>query len=289
MEQMVTGTSMKYIVSVLMRYRYAVMVIMMISMPAFLLTSHGRLPDEKSFLSLLGYLGMIALVEFNDPGPHRGKSYLFMAMIPLITLALISMVSLLFIRSDIVQHGSSVASLLLLWMASAALLCISTLHTAWIDRPRVRSLYVRATVIALGIASTLFALVLAVILLPWFVNLAFFLLVPLLVWELISFRPIIHPVYRFLVVMSLVLLVAISIGGWRWLELMDDGLNRFTGEDRLAAQEFLEAAYPLCDDNPAAVSVRYRVLKDSEGSFYLQGYTWWRFRVDNLADGGFCN
>ena len=280
---------MKIIVSVLMRYRYAVMVIMMISMPALMLTSHEELPGEKSFLPLVGWLGMIALVEFNDPGPHRRKTYLFLAMIPMIMFALISMVSLLFIRSDTLQHGTSVATLLLLWMTSAALLCISTLHTAWIDRPRVRSLYVRAVVIAVGIASTLFALILAVILLPWFVNLAFFLLFPLLVWELISFKPIIHPVYRFLVVMSLVLLVAISIGGWRWLGLMDDGLDRFTGEDRLAAQEFLETAYPLCDDNPAAVSVRYQVLKDSEGSFYLQGYTWWRFRVDNLVDGGFCN
>ena len=280
---------MKYVVSVLMRYRYAVMVIMMISMPALMLTSHGGLPGEKSFLPLVGWLGMIALVEFNDPGPHRGKSYLFLAMIPLIIFALISMVSLLFIRSDTLQHGTSVATLLLLWIASAALLCISTLHTAWIDRPRVRSLYARAVVIALGIAAALFALVLAVILLPWFVNLALFLLFPLLVWELMSFKPIIHPVYRFLVVMGLVLLVAISIGGWRWLGSMDDGLNRFTGEDRLAAQEFLETAYPLCDDNPAAVSVRYQVLKDSEGSFRLQGYTWWRFRVDNLVDGGFCN
>ena len=277
---------MKCIISVLMRHRYVVMTIMIISMPVLMLTSYGGLPGENSFLPLLGYLGMIALVEFNDPGPHRRKSYLFLAMIPLVMFACFGLGTLVIVPPDALQKPSSVASLMVLWLLSIVSIGAVGLCTTWIDRVRTRPLYVRVTGVSVGAATALFALVVGAILLPWFVTVLLLLLSFLLmVGELMSFKPIIHPSYRFLVVMGLVLLVAISIGGWRWLGLMSNGVDRFTGEERSAAQEFLDMAYSLCHDNPSTLAFRYRVLKDDRGRFYVQGYTWWRFSIGEPVSG----
>lgn len=240
-----------YFISILMKYRYAVMVIMMILIPVLLFADRG-LPGGNSFLPLLGWLGMIMLVEFNDPGPHRGKSYLFLIVMPLIIFACFGLATLVIIPPDALQNSVSITSLAVLWLLSTVVISAFGLHTAWIDRTRTHNLYARIAVFSLGIATALFAVVVGMILLPSFVLVLllplFLLLFLLLVTELMSFSPMIHPVYRFLVVISLVLLVTISIGGWRWLGLMGDGVDGFTGEERLVAQEFLGRAYTWCDD-----------------------------------------
>lgn len=234
---------------------------------------------------------MITLVEFNDPGPHRGKSYLFLVVIPLVTFACFGMATLVTVPPDALQNSVSIASLTVSWLLSAVLVGAFGLHTAWIDKTRIHTLYARVAVIALGIATALFALVVGMILLHWLVVVLllplFLLLFLLLVTELMTFSTMIHPSYRFLVIISLVLLVTISIGGWRWLGSMSNGVDRFTGEERSVAQEFLDRAYLYCDDNPSILSFRYRVFND-DGRFYVRGYTWWRFPIGEPADTRKC-
>ena len=282
---------MKYIISILMKYRYTIIVIM-ISLMLVLMFADRTLPGRHSFLALLGYLGMITLVEFNDPGPHRGKSYLFLVVIPLVMFACFGMATLVTVPPDALQNSVSIASLIVLWLLSIVLIGTFGLHTAWIDRTRTHTLYTRVAVIALGIATALFALVVGMILLHWLVVVLllplFLLLFLLLMTELMTFSPRIHPSYRFIVIISLVLLVTISIGGWRWLGSMSNGIDGFTGEERSVAQEFLDRAYRWCDDNPSLLSFRYRLFKDSNGRFYVRGYTWWRFPIGEPADTRKC-
>ena len=278
---------MKYIISILMRYRYVVMLIMMILVPV-LMVAIRTLVGSNSFLALLGWIGMITLVEFNDPGPHRRKSYLFLVVIPLVMFACFGMATLVTIPPDALQNSVSIASLIVLWLLSIVLIGTFGLHTAWIDRTRTHTLYARVAVIALGIATALFALVVGMILLPWFAVVLLAPLFLLLVTELMTFSPVIPPLYRFLVIISIVLLATISIGGWMWLGLMSNGVDRFTGEERSVAQEFLDRAYRWCDDNPSLLSFRYRVFNDSNGRFYVRGYTWWRFPIGEPADTRKC-
>ena len=280
-------SEVKYIISILMRYRYVVMLIMMILVPVLMVATR-TLVGSNSFLALLGWIGMITLVEFNDPGPHRRKSYLFLVVIPLVMFACFGMATLVTIPPDALQNSVSIASLIVLWLLSIVLIGTFGLHTAWIDRTRTHTLYARVAVIALGIATALFALVVGMILLPWFAVVLLAPLFLLLVTELMTFSPVIPPLYRFLVIISIVLLATISIGGWMWLGLMSNGVDRFTGEERSVAQEFLDRAYRWCDDNPSLLSFRYRVFNDSNGRFYVGGYTWWRFRIGEPADTRKC-
>ena len=85
--------------------------------------------------------------------------------------------------------------------------------------------------------------------------------------------------HQHLLVGGLVLWVTITVGGWGWLGVMNNGLDRFAGAERSAASSALSNAYSFCDA-PFSLT-RYRVIGGGSGNPYVvRGYTWWRIPID---------
>ena len=80
-----------------------------------------------------------------------------------------------------------------------------------------------------------------------------------------------HP-YRNIAVAVIASWAMITVGGWVRFETVGNGLDAFTGQERTAAKEALDAAY--CDD-ASYEPARFQVLKDDNGRFRVLGYTWW--------------
>lgn len=154
------------------------------------------------------------------------------------------------------------------------------LRTIFASKPRTFKLYMlvilSAVMIssALGIAAlgiTLVFVALIILLIP-----VILVIFPIGVTVLISM--IRHP-HQHLVVGGLVLWVLITIGGWGWLGVMNNGLDRFAGAERSAASSALSNAYSFCDA-PFSLT-RYRVIGGGNGNPYVvRGYTWWRIPID---------
>lgn len=82
-----------------------------------------------------------------------------------------------------------------------------------------------------------------------------------------------HP-YRNVVASTIALCAMTAVIGWYWADRLPNGLDAFTGQERIAAKDALSEAY--CDDafdNPSYL----RVVKDESGEFRVLGYTWWGF------------
>ena len=62
----------------------------------------------------------------------------------------------------------------------------------------------------------------------------------------------------------------IIVVGWYWYWTMDNGLDAFSGEDRVFAERALSRA--SC---PGSAENR-RVFEGDDGDFLVHGYTWWR-------------
>ena len=77
-----------------------------------------------------------------------------------------------------------------------------------------------------------------------------------------------------IVVGMLALSATITIAGWVWVATIDDGLDTFVGQERVAAEDALREAH--CDD-AVSYPASTRVVKDDSGEFRVLGYTWWGF------------
>lgn len=87
---------------------------------------------------------------------------------------------------------------------------------------------------------------------------------------------------RILVVLGL--WSVIMVGGWVYAATLDDGLDTFIGQERVAAEEALQKS--RCNDigigmYPGMV----RVVKDDSGVFRVLGYTWWRLPTNSPSCG----
>ena len=76
----------------------------------------------------------------------------------------------------------------------------------------------------------------------------------------------------------------IMVGGWVYAVTLDDGLDTFMGQERIAAEEALQDS--RCNDigigmYPGMV----RVVKDDSGVFRVLGYTWWRLPTNSPSCG----
>lgn len=80
--------------------------------------------------------------------------------------------------------------------------------------------------------------------------------------------------YRYIILAVLGLWSVIMIGGWIRVAQIDDGLDTFIGQERVAAEEALRES--RCNDIGIGMyPSKVRVVKDESGEFRVLGYTWW--------------
>ena len=76
----------------------------------------------------------------------------------------------------------------------------------------------------------------------------------------------------------------IIVGGWIYATRLDDGLDTFMGQERIAAEEALQKS--RCNDIGIGMyPAKVRVVKDDSGVFRVLGYTWWRLPTNSPSCG----
>ena len=80
--------------------------------------------------------------------------------------------------------------------------------------------------------------------------------------------------YQYIVLVVLGLWSVIMIGGWVRVAQIDDGLDTFAGQERVAAEKALRES--RCNDIGIGMyPSKVRVVKNESGEFRVLGYTWW--------------
>ena len=234
-------------------------------------------------LFLIFLTGTALLVWTLVPGNRRAKVYLIFVVFPLasLTSAALTLTSFLIlppwpvnlelnlrpgIIAAAIEIGSGLLTIVVLSFFAAAI----ALRTFLAKKAKTPLLYATVVLIALGIPTALIFLMApgAVILAPGFLM----VLSPMLGTVLIGTLE--YPVQH-IVVGMLVPVMIIVIGGWARMGMIDDGLDAFTAQERVEAEQALR----LTDcfggyDKPFPPPVR-RVVKGDGGEFRVLGYTWW--------------
>ena len=174
------------------------------------------------------------------------------------------------LEPEIVAAAIDIGSGLLTIAALSSLAAAMALRTFLAKKAKTPLLYVTVALIPLGISTALIFLMSpgAVILAPGFL----IVLSPMLGTVLIGTLE--YPVQH-IVVGTLVLIMVIIVGGWVRVEMIDDGLDAFTGQERAEAGRALrlEGCFVgLGQPSPPPV---LRVVKVDGGEFRVLGYTWW--------------
>ena len=143
-------------------------------------------------------------------------------------------------------------------------------------------LYVTVALIPLGISTALIFLMSpgAVILAPGFL----IVLSPMLGTVLIGTLE--HPIQH-IVVGMLVPVMIIVIGGWARMGMIDDGLDAFTGQERVEAEHALRLRGCFGGDGRPSPPLVLRVVKGDGGEFRVLGYTWWGLPSNERSCGAY--
>lgn len=231
------------------------------------------------------------------PGVRTSKVYLIFVVFPLALLTSIALTwtSILLIpppwpvnlelnlQPGIVAAAVEIGSGLLTIAGLSFFAAAIALRTFLAKKARTPLLYATVALIALGIPTALIFMMDpgSIIFAPGFL----IVLSPMLGTVLIGTLE--YPVQH-IIVGALVLVMIIVIGGWVRMRMIDDGLDAFTGQERVEAEQALRLegcfgggwAGPL---PPPAV----RVVKGDDGEFRVLGYTWWGFPSDARSCGAY--
>ncbi len=218
---------------------------------------------------------------------YSAKMYSILVVFPLITVSWLWLY-LLLLLGPFEYVGWLVA--ISYTLAMPLMLGMIALRTILVDRPRTRFLYIVVTMFALGASVVAIALPtvwildsstitirwINIIVAPIFTSLhGAVVILAIIVVATIPVPALVgtmrHP-YRNIVVSALGLWSVIIFMGWYWVWTMDDGLDAFTGEERVAAERLLREANCAGHSNP-----EYRVVKNDRGRLVAELRTWWRF------------
>ena len=245
--------------------------------------ANGTLAPVLIFLGwplfLIFLIGTALLVWTLVPRSRRAKAYLIFVVFPLasMTSAALFLTSIstfppwpVNLEPEIVAAAIYIGSGLLTIASLSFLATAIALRTFLAKKAKTPLLYVTVALIPLGISTALIFLMGpgAVILAPGFL----IVLSPMLGTVLIGTLE--YPVQH-IVVGTLVLIMVIIVGGWIRVEMIDDGLDAFTGQERAEAERALrlEGCFVgLGQPSPPPV---LRVVKGDGGEFRVLGYTWW--------------
>ena len=209
------------------------------------------------------------------PGVRGSKAYLIFVVFPLASLvsaALFLTFIFIAISADpdrVVNERLMVIGSGLLTIAVVSSLGASVaLRTVLAKRDRTPLLYITVALTALAISTVLLFLMypLAVTFSAGYI----IVLSPMLGTVLIGTLG--YPGQQ-IVVGMLVLAALILVGGWARLGMIGDGLDAFTGQERVRAEDAMRLQG--CPYSLRHGAAALRVVKDDGGEFRVLGYTWW--------------
>ena len=219
--------------------------------------------------SLLVVVGMASMIAIGARVERTPIGYSLVVIFPLLLFAWIGLSSMFLTATPSLQYWFIAVFFLLMAIALIASLAL------WLKTTETLPNLLLSYFLVFGVGLTL---------LGSFVlsssNFGLFLLLPAApLLLLLSLRvttllnQIGHP-YRNVVASTIALCAMTAVIGWYWADRLPNGLDAFTGQERIAAKDALSEAY--CDDafdNPSYL----RVVKDESGEFRVLGYTWWGF------------
>ena len=231
------------------------------------------------------------------PGVRASKVYLIFVVFPLawLTSAALTWTSILLLtplpwpvnlelnlQSGIIAAAIDIGSGLLTIAALSSLAAAMALRTVLAKKSKTPLLYVTVVLIPLGISTALIFLMSpgAVTLAPGFL----IVLSPTLGTVLIGTLE--YPVQH-IVVGMLVLVMIIVIGGWVRMGMIDDGLDAFTGQERVEAEHALRLRGCFGGDGRPLPPPVLRVVKGDGGEFRVLGYTWWGLPSNERSCGAY--
>ncbi len=274
-----------------MKYAYRILATsLLVILAAIGLALVFRITNESSFILIfmlnpLMWLGASGLVGAIAPPNNSAKSYLILVVLPLFAAASVG-----FLSAGLIAWIFWPVALLSCWLGVSLLIGIVAFRTVLSAKPRTPKLYIVVALCALvipwvGLALFYAGLIFAGLIFPsTSVSLGFVVVLVFLtllaagaVFKLLAILigTIRYP-YRNIVVSGLWLWVMIVGIGWYWVETMENGVDAFTGEERVAADQALYRYRTHCGNR---VSPGYRVVKDDNGRFIVKYYTWWRIPI----------
>ena len=244
---------------------------------------------------LIFLTGTALLVWTLVPGNRRAKAYLIFVVFPLASLTSVALTLTSFLilppwpvnlelnlRPGIIAAAGDIGSGLLTIAGLSFLAAAIALRTFLAKKAKTPLLYSTVVLIALGIPTALIFLMApgAVILAPGFL----IVLSPMLGTVLIGTLE--YPVQH-IAVGTLVLVMVIIVGGWVRVEMIDDGLDAFTGQERVEAQQALRLEGCFVGRGQPLSPPVFRVVKGDGGEFRVLGYTWWGFPSNVWSCGAY--
>ena len=239
---------------------------------------------QMEAVDFLFWLAGSALIALTTISVRLTRSYAALVIYPLMTLALIFLLSLQnipFMFNPIERIGEDNANLILMLViaeiAGALLLVLplltafSLLRTVFVQRRRNLWMYIQIALLSLAFTATMLVLAALTVVIalvhPWWV-MGTVLAVPLTVLLCTIRRRL-----RVIVVTATGLWVLTVIMGWYWTTAISDGLDQLESRDRTAAGRMLREG---CDASFNREALR--VVRDDEG-LRLQHYILWRLPV----------
>ena len=236
-----------------------------------------NLPVQYFLLVVVGLASMVAIVGRGDRTP---VGYSLVVVFPLLLSAWVGLSSMFYPATYGPQYWLIAAFFFLMASALIASLIL------WLKTGDMSPNLVFSGLIVFGLVLTVLGsfvlsdigIVLYLMLLP-----AAPLLLLLSLWVTALLNQIGHP-YRNIVASTIALCAVTAVTGWYWVDRIPNGLDTFTGQERVAAEDALYEAH--CDDAPSYPAAR-RVVKNDSGEFRVLGYTWWGFpsRAPSCVDG----
>ena len=168
------------------------------------------------------------------------------------------------------SYGLSPVSLFVVLSISLTL-GVLLLRTMLVNKPRTTMKYVVVALTAFTYAIAVGLVLLSLVVVGLVFPVVAILLVAILssVFGTMAIRTMRRPI-RNVTVAGIGMAGMIIVVGWYWYWTMDNGLDAFSGEDRVSAERALfRASCPGSAENRL-------VFEGDDGDFLVHGYTWWR-------------
>ena len=168
------------------------------------------------------------------------------------------------------SYGLSPVSLFVVLSISMTL-GVLLLRTMLVNKPRTTMKYVVVALTTFTYAIAVGLVLLSLVVVGLGFPVVAILLVAILssVFGTMAIRTMRRPI-RNVTVAGIGMAGMIIVVGWYWYWTMDNGIDAFSGEERVSAERALSRA--SC---PGSAQNRL-VFKDDDGEFLVSGYTWWR-------------
>lgn len=210
---------------------------------------------------------MILLLGFLILNRSIGKPYSFVVIFPPFLIAIAGLVSLHQVyplpRYDELSAGQIILVMLLFCLSTIVMIYKVVVRLSRKDRDSTPFSHITIALYTLGILSYTSA----IIIIPYIVYLS---LIPAVLGTILASRSS----YQRIIIAVICVWSVIMIGGWIRMRMIDNGLDTFVGQERVAAERALRDS--RCNDIGIGMYPnKVQVIKEDTDEFRVLGYTWW--------------